>query len=178
MDDRNVPGDDHQHTLVVMRHAKSAWHTGAADHARPLNERGLRDAPAAGRVLSQLGTPIDRVLCSSALRTRQTWEGAERGGAGATEVTHHDEIYESHPGEILHLVQQLDDRVGCALVVGHYPGVALLVQGLAEGSDHPGMAQLAEKYPTSAISVLRFTGSWAKLEVGGAELIDFVIPRG
>lgn len=166
------------HILVVMRHAKSSWNTGAADHDRPLNERGLRDAPAAGQVLSELEAPIDRVLCSSALRTRQTWDGAVRGGANATEVTFHDEIYESHPGEILGLVQQLDESVRCALVVGHYPGVALLVQGLAEGSDHPGLAQMAEKYPTSAISVLRFTGSWADLEVGGAKLVDFVVPRG
>ena len=177
MDNRDARSNN-QHTLVVMRHAKSAWHTGAADHARPLNDRGLRDAPAAGKVLSELGQPIDRVLCSSALRTRQTWEGAERGGARAAEVTYHDEFYESHPGEILHLVQQLDDSVGCALVVGHYPGVALLVQGLAEGSGHRGIAQMSEKYPTSAISVLRFTGSWADLEVGRAELVDFVIPRG
>lgn len=177
MDDLNAPGAG-QHTLVVMRHAKSAWNTGAADHDRPLNDRGLRDAPAAGRVLAEFDVPIDRVLCSSAVRTRQTWDGAVRGGARAAEVTYHDEIYESHPGEILHLVQQLDESVGCALVVGHFPGVALLVQGLAEGSDHPGMAQMAEKYPTSAISVLRFSGSWADLEAGGAELIDFVVPRG
>ncbi|RZI88087.1 MAG: phosphohistidine phosphatase, partial [Microbacterium sp.] len=34
-------------TLVLVRHAKSDWgDPGLDDHDRPLNDRGLRDAPA------------------------------------------------------------------------------------------------------------------------------------
>ena len=34
-------------TLLILRHAKSSWKdVTLADHDRPLNKRGLRDAPA------------------------------------------------------------------------------------------------------------------------------------
>ncbi len=39
------------HRLVLLRHAKSAYPPGVADHERPLNDRGRRDAPEAGRWL-------------------------------------------------------------------------------------------------------------------------------
>lgn len=63
---------------VVLRHAKSAWPTGVADHERPLAPRGRRDAPAAGRALAESDCLPDLALCSTAVRARQTWELAAR----------------------------------------------------------------------------------------------------
>ena len=63
-------------TLILMRHAKSDWgHAGLADHDRPLNARGTRDAPRMGAWLRGKGHLPDEVLCSTATRTRQTLEG-------------------------------------------------------------------------------------------------------
>src|SRR5690348_4006065 len=62
-------------SLVVLRHAKSDWDTMVAtDFERPLNSRGLRDAPKIGAALAKTGVIPEMVLCSPALRTRQTWD--------------------------------------------------------------------------------------------------------
>ena len=63
-----------QRRLIVMRHAKSSWKSGAAtDHARPLNARGRRDAPAIGQRLRDSGWVPQMVLSSDSKRTRETY---------------------------------------------------------------------------------------------------------
>ena len=47
-------------TLALLRHAKSAYPAGVADHDRPLNARGRRDAPVAGRLLAQFLPTVER----------------------------------------------------------------------------------------------------------------------
>ena len=59
-------------TLIVLRHAKAGWPDAADDHARPLAERGHAQAPAAGDWLREHDLVPDAVVCSDALRTRQT----------------------------------------------------------------------------------------------------------
>ena len=61
-------------TLLLLRHAKSDYPDDVADHERPLAPRGVRDAPHTGTWLADAGRVPDLVLCSDALRTRQTYE--------------------------------------------------------------------------------------------------------
>ncbi len=59
--------------LILMRHAKSDWSgDNISDHDRPLNDRGIRDAPAMARWIAEVGLLPDRIFCSSAARTQQT----------------------------------------------------------------------------------------------------------
>jgi phosphohistidine phosphatase len=170
------PGADRR-TLWLLRHAKSDWDTGAPDHERPLNSRGGRDAEAAGRLLSKRGWRPDLVLCSSALRTRQTWERAAEAGARAGEVRIERGIYAASETRLLQLVRQVDDAVTGLLLVGHGPGLPDLADGLGTRPDPADVWQRMDaKFPTAAVAVLRFDGSWADLEA--AELIAFEVPRG
>ena len=60
-------------TLFLLRHAKSSWsEPGLADFNRPLNERGRRAAPLIARYLAHCDLLPDLILCSAALRTRET----------------------------------------------------------------------------------------------------------
>src|SRR6202035_2354332 len=63
---------DHDRTLVLLRHAKSAYPAVVADHERPLAPRGEREAGLAGDWLRAHLPAIDAVLCSTATRTRET----------------------------------------------------------------------------------------------------------
>ena len=59
-------------TLILMRHA-TAGHQGAStDHGRPLTPEGVREAADAGDWIRHNLPPVDAVLCSTAVRTRQT----------------------------------------------------------------------------------------------------------
>ena len=72
-----------QHTLVLMRHAKSDYPPGVADHDRPLAPRGIREAGLAGDWLRANTPAIDAVLCSTATRARQTLAADRDRRAGA-----------------------------------------------------------------------------------------------
>ncbi len=71
-----------ERTLLIIRHAKSDWESGAPDHERPLNARGRREAPKLGKHLAALGLRPDLVVCSDAARARQTWGLGGPGLAG------------------------------------------------------------------------------------------------
>ena len=58
--------------LILMRHAKSDWHSHTADIDRPLNERGAADAVRMGARLKQLNLVPDTMVVSSAQRTQET----------------------------------------------------------------------------------------------------------
>ena len=108
--------------LLIMRHAKSSWRSGAEDdHARPLNQRGRRDAPRMGAALVERGWVPERVLCSTAQRTRETWELLAPSFPDA-EVSFHPALYLAGVGAIQEACQPLADDVGTVLVLGHNPG--------------------------------------------------------
>ncbi|WP_395311944.1 histidine phosphatase family protein [Mycobacterium sp. AMU20-3851] len=161
-------------TLVLLRHAKSDYPGGVADHDRPLAARGVREAGLAGDWLRAELPAIDAVLCSTATRTRQT---LERTGIGAP-VSFVDRIYDATPGIVLAEINAVADDVQTLLVIGHEPVMSGLALALADDSSEPGaVAGIESKYPTSALAVLRVPGSWAELELGGARLTEFHVPR-
>jgi len=162
------------HTLIVMRHAKSSWKTSEPDHRRPLSRRGIRDATLAGELLADYG--IAALLSSSSTRTRQTWQAAELGGATAGEVTFTDALYGCWPGAVVELLNDLDEGVRTAMVLGHEPTMSSVVASLAEPSDLADEA--AGSFSTCALAVLTIPRTWAGLGAGQADVIRFEIPRG
>ncbi|GAA2793337.1 histidine phosphatase family protein [Mycolicibacterium pallens] len=164
-----------QRTLILMRHAKSDYPDGVADHDRPLASRGIREAGLAGEWLRVNVPSIELVLCSSATRTRQTLDYT----AIDAPVNYSERLYGATPGTMLAEINQVPDDVATVMVVGHEPTMSQLSLGLADPdrSDPEAADQISIKYPTSAIAVLNVPGSWAALELGGAELALFHVPR-
>lgn len=160
--------------LVLLRHAKSDYPGGVLDHDRPLSARGRREGALAGDRLRELPTPVDEVLCSTALRTRQT---LERTGIEAP-TRFSSAIYEAAPDDILDDIRQTEDTVLTLLVIGHAPGIPSLALDLAgPGSDEVVMQDIGARFPTSALAVLEIPGSWADLTENAAVLLEFDIPR-
>ena len=162
-------------TLVLMRHAKSDYPDGVADHDRPLAARGIREAGLAGDWLRGAVPTIDAVLCSTAARTRQT---LDRSGIDAP-VSYLGRLYDAAPGAMLDEINRVDDAVTTLLVVGHEPTVSQMSLGLARhpGSDPDAISRIEMKFPTSGIAVMRVPGVWSALELNGAELASFHVPR-
>ena len=118
---------------------------------------------------------VEAVLCSSATRTRQT---LARTGVDAPS-TFLDRLYGASPGTMIAEINRVGDEVATLLVVGHEPTISQVALGLAgwSGSDADAVDRIAMKYPTSGIAVLRVPGGWSELELGGAELTAFHVPR-
>ena len=164
-------------TLLLMRHAKSDYPDGVADHDRPLAARGIREAGLAGDWIRANFDGVDAVLCSTATRTRQT---LERTGIEAP-VHYAERIYDARPGTVIDEINGVASRFGTepstVLVIGHEPAVSAVALALADGSNRTAAESISLKFPTSAIAVLRTSGPWDQLALGGATLVRFHVPR-
>jgi len=169
--------------LVLLRHAKSAW-PDVPDHERPLARRGRRNAPVMGSWMRAAGHLPDQVLCSTARRARETWQLVQPGLGVSPPVSFAAGIYEASAARLLALIQGAPPTARTVLVVGHDPAVPELAVTLA--TTHGGIVSTAPpamfdrmraKFPTAAIAVLEFTGTWNRLAPGSAGLTCFVTPR-
>ncbi|MEU7561430.1 SixA phosphatase family protein [Streptomyces eurythermus] len=165
--------------LLVLRHAKSAWPEGVEDRLRPLAPRGLRDAPAAGRVLAAAGSLPDLALCSTAVRARRTWELVAAEWATPPPVRYDRRLYAAGVPELLEVVREVPAEVRTLLLIGHNPGLAELVAALAADGLDVTPERVRARFPTSAIAALTWHGTtWRALAPGTALLTSFTVPRG
>jgi phosphohistidine phosphatase len=164
--------------LVLLRHAKSAWPSGVPDHDRPLAGKGRRNAKATGGWFAAEGRRPDLVLCSDALRARHTWEIAAAVLDPAPACRLEPTLYGAAPDELIELARAAPADVATLVLVGHEPTMSQTADLLAgRGSDAVALRRLHDKFPTSGVAVLRFTGSWPDLGPGQAVLEAFAVPR-
>lgn len=167
---------DQARQLVLLRHAKSSWEaSGLNDHERPLNARGER----ASRLLETHFASRDRpdlILCSSALRTRQTFDQIKSAFPKAPRVSIEDSLYLASSAGLLKRIEEVPDEVGFLLLIGHNPGIHELAETLAAHSPRKQRTRIAAKFPTGAAASYRFTGPWRGIAHAPIVLTDFVTP--
>ena len=120
-------------TLLLVRHAKSSWASPLqSDFERPLNERGLRNAPEMGKRLKAAGLVPDLIISSSALRTRQTATLlAEELGYDAEKIQWEEKLYHASPATIEDVIFGAPDHAATIRSVTHNPGITDLVNQLS-----------------------------------------------
>jgi phosphohistidine phosphatase len=167
-------------TILLLRHAKSAWgQAGLDDHERPLSRRGERSAEAmAEHIVHQAPRP-DLILCSTAVRTRQTLAPLiHRLASPAPPISLEAGLYLASEDRLMARLQAVPDGIRTVLLIGHNEGIAELAAALAGRGASVALANLRAKFPTGALAVLRAPdGAWADLAPGGTELLAFVRPR-
>lgn len=164
--------------ISVMRHAK-AEQAGPSDFERPLAARGHRDAAAAGSWLNATGFEPDHAIVSAALRTRETWHNVATAAGWHLEPEVDGGLYAAGAETVLDLVRVVDDDVRRLLLIGHNPTIGVLAQLLDDGDSDPELAgELLSGYPTGAVTIFEYDGSWADLAGGSARLVAFHVARG
>ena len=164
-------------TLVLLRHAKSDWPADVPDHERPLADRGRRAAPVMGRWLREEGYRPDHAMCSTALRTRQTWElvGTELDADPPAEFE--PRLYGATVQDLLDVIASAPENAGTVLVIGHNPGIEHLALTLTGDVPSVDRDRIRRKYPTAAAAVFEWPGGWDQVATGSARLVRFVTPR-
>ncbi|MEI4488031.1 histidine phosphatase family protein [Frigidibacter sp. MR17.14] len=155
--------------LILTRHAKSDWGTpGLDDHDRALKGRGRRAAAELGAWLAERGDPPAEVLCSTALRTRQTWE--ETGLEGTPRFV--PALYHAAPEAMLAELRGATAPV--VMMLGHNPGIAAFAEGMvASPPDDPEFFA----YPTCATLVAEFdAATWAEVRPRTGRALGFFTP--
>ena len=154
--------------LIVLRHAKSDWSTGVADHDRPLAARGSREAVLAGRWLRDNAVDIDLAVCSSAKRARQTWKLVAKQLGDAPKVRIEDRLYAGAERTLLDVVREIPDSAHTVLLIGHNPAMEDLIVELSG---------VASRMKTSSIAVLSTSSGWPDAGARWARLEATVTPR-
>lgn len=113
------------------------------------------------------------MLCSTAARTRQTWEQVEQVLARPVDVRYEPALYLASARTMLGLLRALPADAHVALLVGHNPGVHDLARVLAGDA---GRKRLSE-YPTAAVAALEVPGDWSALGEGACRLLDVTVAR-
>ncbi len=164
--------------VIFFRHGKSDWGAGvSSDHERPINERGRRAAHAMGRFLAISGQVPDRVVCSSAVRTRETIEVAIEAGSWSVDVEVLDELYLAEPARVLEVIRREADATRSLLVVGHEPTSSEMVRLLSVGGQMPGAGSVV-RFPTASMARVNLPiESWTGCDYGVGELAWLVPPK-
>lgn len=155
--------------LLLMRHAKSDWEADyGADHDRPLNERGMRDARVMGKVIAVTGLTPDLVLSSTAVRARTTAEIASEAGRWQAEIQLDRSLYDSGADGVVATAADMPE-VDSSMLVGHQPTWSILVRSLTgEPVD----------LRTATVAVIEFGfDSWADLPRASGTLVDVLSPK-
>ncbi|MHC4409388.1 MAG: SixA phosphatase family protein [Planctomycetota bacterium] len=155
--------------LLVLRHAKSAWDTDApSDFARPLSKRGRKAAPRVGRWLRAHRLQPDLVVASTALRVRQTVHRLLPELEAEPEMFWADGIYCASLGALMSVLAACPDSPARVLLVGHNPGLELLVEHLTG---------VAEPFPTAALARIELPDDWTGLRARCGSLEAMIRPR-
>jgi phosphohistidine phosphatase len=166
--------------ILLLRHAKSAWsQPGLADHERALNKRGERAAEAMAEHIVHNAPRPDLILCSTAVRTRQTLAPlVHRLAPPAPPIALEKGLYLASEPELLVRLRAVAEEVRTVLLIGHNEGIGELANALAGDGDPTLLDLLHEKYPTGTLATLQLgEAPWLDLAPGAAELVAFVRPR-
>jgi phosphohistidine phosphatase len=157
-------------TLLVLRHAKSSWDDpGLKDFDRPLNGRGLRAAPLIGRFIRKQKIAPDLMLCSPALRARETVALVREAGRLDAPLRFDERIYEASAERLCEVITQIEERVNQALLVGHNPGLEELISFFTGE---------AKRMATGALAQLTLdVEKWGKTREGCGRLDWLVKPK-
>ena len=162
-------------SLILLRHAKSDWYSGVpGDFDRPLAARGRKDAPRVGKWMKKNGIAPEIILCSPAVRTRETLE-AVNDKLGIGNIVYEDAIYGASLGALLGLVEEYSRGCGNLMITGHNPGMDELLCFLC--GTQPPRTETGKLMTTAALAVLGFGDAGSMSKSAAGELLHLVRPN-
>ena len=158
-------------TLYLLRHAKSSWSDSSLrDFDRPLNDRGRESAGLIGKQLAAEKLIDPLLICSPAVRTRETAELVLKNANVHAEERFDERIYEASLRDLLQVVSEIPDDEQVVIMIGHNPGFEELLAFLTGE---------ARRMPTCALAKIKLeAASWKDLKAGEGRLATFLTPKG
>lgn len=156
--------------LYLLRHAKSSWRDLAIDDFdRPLNNRGLKDAPLMGQMLSKKNIIVDTVISSPAKRAIDTARIITNNLGYTKNIILDKNIYDASLSTLLSTIRNFDDNLKKIMLIGHNPGLTNLSNYLTK--------YFIENIPTCGVVALEFDKSWKDINPKDGNIIFFEYPK-
>lgn len=144
--------------LLVIRHAKSSWALeGQPDFDRPLNDRGMRDAPAMAQRVLDKKVAIDAFISSPANRALTTATFFAKAYQATDTLSTVAELYHGMPAAFYNVLSKVDNAIETVAVFAHNPGITSFVNELTTTQ--------IDNMPTCAVFAVKIeTGSWTEFK--------------
>ena len=157
--------------IYVLRHAKSSWdNSNLSDFERPLAERGISDAKKMSNFLKDMNIKIDKVLCSNAIRAKETFDLTADGfNFEIDKATYSDKLYFGDTTTIIQDLKELDESLNNILIVGHNPTLHYLVEILTNES--------INRFTTCNLATISHDGEWVSLNSQQCSLKSLIRPK-
>ncbi len=165
--------------LLLLRHAKSSWDVpGLNDHDRPLNSRGRHAAPLMGRHIAAHALLPERIVCSTARRTRETLAGLLPYLDREMDIRLSRDLYDSGPADYIDVIRAFGGTARVLLIIGHNPTLQETAVELV-GTGNPALIDtIATEYPTASLAVIDFPEKkWSEITPHGGRIVAFFQPR-
>lgn len=164
--------------LLVLRHGKTEIVAPSGDDFdRQLVSRGIRNSTDMGALIRRHMPKPDIVLVSPAMRTRQTAEHVLKAIDPALEPVFDDRIYNASGDRLHDVLTDFAWDSQTALIIGHNPGLILLVQ-MMMGEEDEHLAASVTDFPTCSLADLVFEpDTLGQLHHGSGKLLSLLKPR-
>ncbi|MFK7840009.1 MAG: histidine phosphatase family protein [Bdellovibrionales bacterium] len=140
--------------LLILRHAQAlGTEIGGSDKTRKLSPNGHADAKALGKCMVKDELRPDLVLCSSAVRTRETLADV-LNSYDDLETHFIDQLYNSDFLTLKQNIHEISDDVQSLMIVAHNPGIHELAARLAMDDGSSRVERLLLAYMPATLTVL------------------------
>lgn len=163
-------------TLYIVRHAKSSWDDPELDDLdRPLNNRGMKDAPRMGKRLKEKEVTPDIMLSSPAERALATCKAlADVLKFDEKKIKTDKRLYHANEDQILKVIRELKDSPRdseeVAMIFGHNPGLTEFANLL--------LNQYIDNIPTCGVVAAKLpVKHWKDVTLGCGEMLFFDFPK-
>lgn len=157
--------------LYLLRHAKSSWKDSTLhDLDRPLNKRGLRNAPQMGQRLAAKNTVVDRLISSPALRALTTARLiAAEIGFDQQRIAIENALYFQGSLQMLNVIRAQDETVDSVMLVSHNPDLTALLNTLCGFQ--------TQNMPTAAIAEIEIHVPWQNAGNDAHRVLSYDFPK-
>lgn len=168
-------------TLLIMRHSE-AHETAQSgnDYERTLTPKGEEMARALATTMMEKNLWPDMVICSSAVRTRQTSDILRASWEGEMEpyFDYRTDLYRAMPGDVIKMLRAQDPGHSSIMIMGHNPTAHQLAVLLCMPDELKKKPQITGIFPPGSCAVLEFAmRSWAEVAEHKGILADFFYPK-
>ena len=109
-------------TIYLLRHANAQNDLSSDDFSRSLSDYGIQQAQELGETLKKKLILPNKVYCSNAIRTQQTFEKLHLD-IDTKDVILSPDLYNANETKYYDFINMTDESVSSILIVGHNPGI-------------------------------------------------------
>jgi phosphohistidine phosphatase len=125
--------------------------------------------------MRERGLHPDAIIASPAKRVVETLDALAEG-FGPLDPDYDRRIYNASAATLLDVVRETHDDAQTLLLVGHNPGLHLLVLDLTDGDGGGLRNRIGSSFPTATLAAVELAiSSWTETSDTGGELADLII---